>query len=401
MYSRKLSVHNTVGLPAGRVGFRARSRDVEAEEKIMDPTHRRAGHEGELEGLRRLEVLYSIRKALVHYWGAEGLVYSVKNRVYRLRDLAHPRPELLGLIPWSPFELLGHIRLADRALKASILQVHDVGGRLLLVENGHSRWTVAPGGAVELISSFPRTRPMNRGICTSVQGVTYVADYLANTDRRVPIRIHRTKDLKRFEVAWEFPPGDIRHVHAVIPDPEDQRRLWVLTGDTDPESRILFTDDGFATLRTFLADGQRTRATDLVIRNGRLIWGMDSPETTSSIVSADKNGPGEISPWHELPGPAYYMTRNRAGGVYIGTTAEPGAGVHDRAGHLFGLLPDQTWSEVLRRRKDHFPQHGIFYLPRGVLPDNYLVYSQRALHPQEGRMIVARDRGWAPTGNTP
>jgi len=367
----------------------------------MNPNGPPPRREGELGGEKRLEVLYSIRNALVHYWEADGLVYSVKNRVYRLHDLARPQPEPLGLIPWRPFELLGHIRLADRAIKASILQVHDTGKQGLLVENGHSRWTLMPGGTVEPLSSFPKTRPMNRGVCTSVQGVTYVADYFANTDRKEPVRIHRSRDLSRFEVAWEFPPGDIRHVHAVIPDPEDDRRIWVLTGDTDPESRILFTDDDFATLRTFLSDGQRTRATDLVIREGRLIWGMDSPETTSSIVSADKNGGGGISTWQELPGPAYYMTRNRAGGVYIGTTAEPGAGVQDRSGHLFGLLPDQTWSEVLRRRKDHFPQHGIFYLPRGVLPDNYLVYSQRALHPQEGRMIVARDRGWAPTGEAP
>jgi hypothetical protein len=362
----------------------------------MNPIDVDPGNEREPGDMKRLQVLYSIKNAIVHYWGNNGLVYSVKNRIYQLRDLTTPRPELKGVIPWRGFELLGHIRLVDRALKAAILQVHELPGQGLLVENGRAWWRMAPDGTAESLPPFSITRPMNRGVCATVRGETYIADYRANNERREPIRIHRLKSLGHFEVAWEFPPGDIRHVHAVILDPEEGRRIWVLTGDDDAESRILFTEDDFLSLRTFLAEGQRSRATDLVIRNGRLFWGMDSPETTAHIMSASKDGRDKPSALHELPGPAYYMTGNRAGGIYIGTTAEPGAGVKDRSGHIFGSLPNEAWSEILRRRKGHLPQHGIFYLPRGVLPENYLVYSQRALYPHEGRMVVARDLAWAP-----
>jgi len=343
----------------------------------------------------RLDVLYTVRNALVHYWGGRGLVYSVKNRIYLLGDLANPRPILLGAIPWRSSQLLCHARLADRALKGSILQVHEASNQLLLVCNGHSWWSIEPDGTVGDISPFSKTRPMSRAICTSAQGMTFIADYIDNKERTEPIRIYRSKNLSSFEVAWEFPPGEIRHIHALVPDTEDFRRIWILTGDNDLESRFLFTEDDFGSVRVFLSEGQRTRSADLIVRDGHLIWGMDAPEETSFLLSTSKEHPHSIRILRKLPGPAYYMARNEAGGVYVGTTSEPGAGVKDRFGHVFGSLPDQRWEEILRRRKDPFPQHGIFYFPRGIVPGNFLVYSQRALVPQEGRMIVALDRAWA------
>jgi hypothetical protein len=361
---------------------------------VFDAQEKRTAKERHSLMLNRLTVLYKIPNALVHYYGATGLVYSVKNRIYALKDLANPRPILLGSIPWRASQVMSHIRLADRLLKYSILQVHEIADHSLIVSNRDSWWVLRPHRDAERISSFSKTRPMNRAICTSATGLTYIADYLPNEERREPIHVFRSKDFRSFEIAWTFPPGDIRHIHALIPDTEDPGRIWVLTGDRDPESRILYTDDDFGTLHVFLSSGQLTRATDLIVDNGNLIWGMDSPQETSYLISTSKENPPDPAKILELPGPAYYMTRNRAGAVYFGTTAEPGPSVRDPFGHIFGSKPDKSWEEILRRRKDPFPQHGIFYFPRGILPENYLVYSQRALVPQEGQMTIARDNVW-------
>ncbi len=235
---------------------------------------------------------------------------------------------------------------------------------------------------------------MNRGICESPSGWTYIADYSANHARLERVRIHRSRDLVTFETAWEFGPGQIRHVHALIRDPEDDRRIWVLTGDRDGESRILFTDDEFRSVQCFLDAGQMSRATDLVVRDGNVYWGMDSPTTPASLMVARKEQPLETHALVELPGPTYYMGANEAGGAYLGTTVEPGPASKDRCAHLFGMRPDGLWEEVLKRRGDIFPQHGILYFPKGILPHNYVVFSQRALVPDEGSMIIARDRAW-------
>ena len=89
---------------------------------------------------------------------------------------------------------------------------------------------------------------MNRAICTSLSGRVYVADYLINNRRREPIRVYVSKDLQTFETVWEFPPGDIRHIHALIPDPEDRERIWVLGGWSNNPSKnwrdVWYSKDG-------------------------------------------------------------------------------------------------------------------------------------------------------------
>ncbi len=234
---------------------------------------------------------------------------------------------------------------------------------------------------------------MNRGICESNDGFIYVAEYIPNPDR-LPIRIFRSKDLQNFEVVWQFGEKTIRHVHALIADPAIENRIWVLTGDLDGESHIYFTDDEFNSLNAFLSAGQMSRATDLIIRNGFLFWGMDSPVESSFILRASIDLPDRYEKLYELPGPAYYLAQNEAGGIYLGTTVEPGPSVKDNYGYIFGLGPDNVWNELLRCKNDIFPQYGIFYFPKGVLPENYIVFSQRALVPGEGFLTIARDLSW-------
>jgi len=200
----------------------------------------------------RIEVFARFRNSLVHYWSEEGLVFSRKNQVFLIRDLARPRPEVIARIPWRLSQQIAHIRFWDRLLKHAILQVHGTRDGRLLISNREAWWRSSGEESVAPVPRFSPTRPMNRGICESASGVTFVADYLPNLERTDPVRIHRTDDLLRFTTAWEFPRGEIRHVHGLIRDPEEENRIWVLTGDLDHESNIFFTDDEFQSLQLFL-----------------------------------------------------------------------------------------------------------------------------------------------------
>jgi hypothetical protein len=233
---------------------------------------------------------------------------------------------------------------------------------------------------------------MNRGICRSSAGMLYVAQYTQNPSR-AEVSVFRTNDLRTFETAWTFPAGSIRHIHALIPDPERPARIWVLTGDLDAESAIYFTENEFSSLECFLKAGQLSRATDLVRMGNTLYWGMDSPDDEPFMIrsSADKAAPEKIFP---LPGPVYYMGRNEAGALYAGTTVEKGRAVKDRVGRIWGTSPDGAWQEIASGRKDWVPQHGLYYFPRGVMPGSFLIFSQRALVPHEGCMTIARDLRW-------
>ncbi len=341
----------------------------------------------------RLKVLQRFKNTVVHSYAEGELLFSSRNRILSLSNLEKSTPVEVARIPWKLFQYLSCIRLIDRVLKHAILQVFKINDGSFLVSNGSTFWHIRADGTIQPISQFSSTRPMNRGICQDINGTIYVAEYLANP-KRGKVRVYKSQDCSTFEVAWTFEPGTIRHIHALIPDPENLQRIWVLTGDSDQESHIFYTDDSFESLHCFLSAGQSSRSTDLIIREGVMYWGMDTPLADAWILKAHLEQPEKFEKLHAIPGPAYYMTQNAAGAMYMGSTAEPGPAVKDKCGHLFATKPDATWEELLSCQTDWVPQHGIFYFPRGVLPENYLIYSQRGLKPNEGTMTIARDLSW-------
>lgn len=338
-----------------------------------------------------LEIVARIPGVLAHSWCDEGLICSRLNELCVLPDLAHPKLQPVARLPWNPLRSVARIRLADRVLKFGILHAQKTGWGYT-VAMGQAWWHVEGRRAVR-VDTFSSTRPMLRGVCTGVDGSVFVADYRLNRRRRA-VRIFQSRDGRRFDVAWEFAPGNVRHVHALCPDTERPGRIWVLTGDRDTECGIYFTDDGFRTLGSYAQGAQDFRATDLVTVGGSLFWGMDSPNEPAHMIRAPRTDPARRERLFALPGPAYYLVRNENGGLYVSTAAEPGRAVLDRRAHVFRCLHDARAEELLGLRRDWLPQHGMVCFPRGVLPRDFLVFVPRAVRPHEGCLTIARDRLW-------
>lgn len=338
-----------------------------------------------------LEVVARLENSLAHAWCDGELIGSRGNEIFVIPDLKSPRAVTVAAIPWTPLQSLARFRCVDRVVKHGILQVQKTQHGFLIA-TGHAWWYLA-GGRLQPVEPGSATRPMNRGICESVTGQVYIADYTLNP-RRCPVRVFRLTAGLCFETAWEFPAGAVRHIHALIPDPEAAGRIWVLTGDRDRECGLWHTDDDFLSLHSFLAAGQESRATDLIFHQGQIYWGMDAPDEPPFVLRAPRKDPGRRVRLFELPGPAYYMTQNAAGGFYVGTTVEPGRAVRDDRAHLLRFAVDGGGETLLSCAKDWAPQHGIFSFPRGVLPADFLVFAQRALVPNEGCLTIARDRLW-------
>ena len=341
----------------------------------------------------RMKILKRFKNAVVHSFADGELLFSSRNKIFRLSNLENPIPVEVGHIPWKLFQYCSRIRTFDRIFKHAILQVFKVSNGSFFVSNGSAFWHIEADGTPHPVAKFSDTRPMNRGICQDANGVIYVAEYLSNPSRGM-VRIFKSQDCRTFEIAWTFDPGTIRHVHALIPDPENPNRIWVLTGDVDHESHIFYTDDSFESLHVFLSAGQMSRSNDLIIRDGVIYWGMDTPLVDAWILKTRLEQPEQVEKLHALPGPAYYMTQNEAGAIYVGSAAEPGPAVKDNCGYIFATKPNSNWEAIRRCQTDWLPQYGIFYFPRGVLPENYLIYSQRGLKPHEGAMTIARDLSW-------
>jgi hypothetical protein len=338
----------------------------------------------------RLEFVARLPNLLCHEYNDEGLLVTRRNKLYVIPDLNAPRLEALGRIPWGPMQWPAYVRQIDQVLKAGIRLALRVGARGYLVAARDRWWSLTGGGDVRDLGELPVGRPMARGLCIS-DGTVYLAEYRSNP-KRGPVHILRSTDLTRFEVASRFPARSVRHVHALVPDRYRPERVWILTGDFDHESSIWYTDDRFEHVHHHVNLGQRTRATDLICLPEKLIWGMDSPLETPYVMELSRTDGAVARPLYSLASPAYYTSCNDAGGCYLGTTVEPGPAVRDRLGRLYACAGGDEWWEAARWRHAPVPQYGIVFLPRGVLPGSFVVFSLRSLRPGDGYLTIARDR---------
>lgn len=238
-------------------------------------------------------------------------------------------------------------------------------------------------------------RPMRRGACVAADGRVYVGEYRDNGGE-VPARprdaVHIWAwDGRDWAVAWRFPAGAVRHVHAIVADRAAPGRFWVCTGDTDDESRIWQTDDAFGHLEPRVAAGQASRACDLGGGAGGLWWGVDSPLLPSAVV---EEGPAGGAPLRraELPAPAYFLAENDAGHRILTTSVERGPSVRTRRVGVWAAPPGGAWGRVLARTADPTPQVSLAHLPAGRLPGDSLVVSFRATLRSEGATVIGRLR---------
>lgn len=167
--------------------------------------------------------------------------------------------------------------------------------------------------------------------------------------------------------AHTFSAGSIRHVHRVIYD-GGRNRVWVLTGDSDQESKILWTDDEFASLNVATEGSQRSRAVAAVPVPGGLVFGTDDPQGRNWIRLLQDDG--TIVDLAELEGPSFYAAR--AGEfVLVSTAVEPSTvNLSGAATLMIARASDlRDWRLLLSLRKDSLPmklfQYGNIVLPEG------------------------------------
>ena len=124
---------------------------------------------------------------------------------------------------------------------------------------------------------------VGRGILSngllSVNGShVYFGEYFRNSDRN-DVLIYESRDNgKTWDVAFKYNPGIIRHIHALQKDPYTGR-LWVCSGDNDPESIIAWSDDGFRNINIIGKGNQRWRTAHLVFTEEAVYWGADTGST--------------------------------------------------------------------------------------------------------------------------
>ncbi|UFS69149.1 hypothetical protein LPW11_14745 [Geomonas sp. RF6] len=191
--------------------------------------------------------------------------------------------------------------------------------------------------------------PLKNGLAVDdSSGNLYFGEY--NNTRPYSVRIVRgTDDGRKWEICHQFPPGKIKHVHSIVPDPF-RNRLWICTGDADQEAHLFYTDDDFRTVRHLGGQSQRWRMVTVIPAPDSLIWGSDAgrdaPAADNYIYRYDL-ADNRIERLQYINKPAYYATRLSDGTLAIGTTYEPGQqGVEEESADIWISRDAEQWKRV-------------------------------------------------------
>lgn len=200
------------------------------------------------------------------------------------------------------------------------------------------------------VSNFKGSRPLNLYV-SPAQDWACFGEYFGNKERE-EVHIFDTTNGTDWKIAYTFSAKSIRHVHGIIDDPY-RNGIWVLTGDSNTESALWFTNDRFKTLKKMVTGSQKARAVEIIpIENG-LIVPMDSPLEKNYINFFDLETE-EFRQLKPLPGSAFHAIKSN--GIYFVTTVtEPSEINKTNTANVYASLDGENWKCISKFKKDFVP----------------------------------------------
>jgi hypothetical protein len=224
--------------------------------------------------------------------------------------------------------------------------------------------TLAPGEIEFKVSHrvLRGTRPLH--ITATPDDHIFWGEYFDNPARD-EVHIYASTDQgSRWDVAYTFPRGAVRHVHNIIYD-EWANCLWVLTGDNGSECGILRVSCDFKNVDVVLSGHQQARAVALVPTPDGLYFSSDTPLESNHVYRLERGG--TLTELARLSSSSIYGCR-AGGGTFFSTMVEPSPTNLDRNVRLYGSLDGSHWSDLMQWRKDFWPM-SLFQYGNAVLPD--------------------------------
>lgn len=156
----------------------------------------------------------------------------------------------------------------------------------------------------------------NDGIVSIEDGTIYFGEYFRNSSK-VGVRIFKSTDnLTKWETAYEFDPGEIRHIHAIQNDPYSEK-LWFCTGDYDSASMVGWSNDGFETIDIIGSGSQQWRVCQLVFTKESVYWGADNGSSDLAGIYCWNRLNKNVEKLIEVDGAIFYGTQLSDGTIIM------------------------------------------------------------------------------------
>jgi hypothetical protein len=226
------------------------------------------------------------------------------------------------------------------------------------------------------------TRPLH---ITAIPGRNvFWGEYFDNASRE-EVHIYASTDGGvKWDVAYTFPKGAIRHVHNIVHDPWGDC-LWLLTGDYGDECRIVRASYDFRQVDVVLQGNQQARAVAFVPTESGLYFSSDTPLEKNSIYHLDRQAAdrqGKLSQLAPLSSSSIYGCRVGRD-IFFSTMVEPSTKNTDRCVRIYNGRHGRDWRPMLAWQKDRwsmrFFQYGNASLPDGENCTPYLAVTTVAV----------------------
>ena len=284
--------------------------------------------------------------------------------------------------------LASQFELGARLLRYNIeaMQVLLDGTRVAVARDGVYR---AEAGELEMRLSWRVTRG-SRPINLSVDGNRVLFGEYGGLDM-VGVRVYCSDDSGRhFEPVYEFPNGDIRHLHNVVVD-RYENHYWLLAGDYGRTPGIAALSKDFRHLEWVERGSQMVRAVSVLVRPDCLIYGSDSELESNYIIRLDKKT-GQYERLMPIDGTSLYAAEFGEIGI-ISSCVEPSRVNKGKHASLYGSMDDVNWSLLLSFRKDYWHcmafQLGLIVLPNVAGRElSYGMFSGQALSKHHDQVSI-------------
>jgi hypothetical protein len=267
---------------------------------------------------------------IVHEFDDRGNLFASRGMIVYCLKKGEKKFERIAHVPTGfRFYWLNNFTIFRRVtLKPECIEVTVSGdGKILALSSGYFWFKKADG------KKFKKTLKLthygygvgrgilSNGLLRADDDNVFFGEYFRNKDR-INVRLFRSKDFgQTWEIAYEFQPGSIRHIHCLKADPFTGK-LWICTGDKAMESMIGWSDDDFKSINPIGQGTYNWVACQLIFTKEAVYWCTDtSIENMAGIYRWDKET-REIKKLSDIKGTSLDATRLTNGTIIMSTVRE-------------------------------------------------------------------------------
>ncbi|WP_123631389.1 hypothetical protein [Salinisphaera orenii] len=261
-----------------------------------------------------------------------------------------------------------------------------VTGENSAIAIAHQHFFTLKAGQRQLERGAPLIGSRPLALCQANDRI-YYGEYRSN-DERSPVHIWaRRIGGKGWEPVWRF--DNVRHVHGVFWD-SFADAVWVTTGDTDDESAIWKTTDGFRSLEKVAGGSQAFRAVQLLFTSTAIYYGSDAPDEQNYIYRIHRKDT-RVERLRPVAGPVFYGCQ--VGDVLaFSTVVEPSRVNRSQDAELWVSRLGADWTRLVTHTKDglsqKYFQYGQILFPAGPGDGRNLWYTPIATDHDEQLFCV-------------